>query len=145
MNLVESILRTCKAEEHTNVFKEHGIDGFALKMLNDEDLQMLGVTEEEKRSAILEHANNLLLPAEKPSDLLIDQKYVQLILSQMSAHLLKHMAALSIAVNREDIIVCNIKMNPAVLCLRNCIVSLEKQLDEFESKVTSYIFCVLMC
>jgi hypothetical protein len=81
----------------------------------------------------------------KPSDLLIDQKYVQLILSQMSAHLLKHMAALSIAVNREDIIVCNIKMNPAVLCLRNCVVSLEKQLDEFESKVTSYIFCVLMC
>jgi hypothetical protein len=41
--------------------------------------------------------------------------------------------------------VCNIKMNPAVLCLRNCVVSLEKQLDEFESKVTSYIFCVLMC
>ncbi|KYB28794.1 hypothetical protein TcasGA2_TC034598 [Tribolium castaneum] len=135
MNILDTVLCTSKAEKYSSNFKQFSIDAFTLKLLNEEDLKILGIEEEEIRLAVLQHANNLQIPAEKHTEVLIDEKYVQLVLAQMSMHLTKHLAALSIAVNRRDTIVCNVQLKPAAHCLQKCVESLEKQLDEFEQKI----------
>lgn len=50
------------------------------------------------------------------------------------------MANLSLAVNRNDIIICDVKLNPTVKCLNNCINNLEQSLVQFEEKVKTIYF-----
>ncbi|KAJ3660183.1 hypothetical protein Zmor_004650 [Zophobas morio] len=135
MNLLDTVLCTSDAQEYSHLFKQFGIDAFTLKILCDDDLKLMGIKEVEKRISILTHAANLQIPAEKHVDILIDQTYVLSVLAQTSVHLTKHLAALSIAVSRQDVIVCDVRLSPATKCLENSVKSLGTQLEEFEEKM----------
>lgn len=64
MDLLQSILRTCRAEEYIENFKNNGIDAFTLRILSDEDLKIIGVKEVDIRELILGHVSNLQIPSE---------------------------------------------------------------------------------
>lgn len=64
MDLLSTILRSCKAEKYIENFKEHQVDSFTLKLLNHEDLKIIGVNDEEHRNNILKHIDNLQIPCE---------------------------------------------------------------------------------
>ncbi|XP_018567712.1 uncharacterized protein LOC108908238 [Anoplophora glabripennis] len=135
MDLLQSILRTCRAEEYTENFKSNDIDAFTLKILNDEDLKIIGIKEEDVRESILKQVSNLQIPSEKKVDIIVDRQYALVVLSTMSMHLTKHLANLTYALKREDIDLCDIKVAPAVDCLQHCLMSLERRLSEFDKKI----------
>lgn len=64
MNLLDTVLCASGAQNYSSNFEEHAIDAFTLKLLNDEDLKILGIAEEEIRSSILKHAESLQIPYE---------------------------------------------------------------------------------
>lgn len=64
MDLLSSILRSCNTEKYIDNFKTHQVDSFTLKLLNDEDLDIIGVDNEEDRKKLLKHIENLQIPAE---------------------------------------------------------------------------------
>lgn len=53
----------------------------------------------------------------------------------ISVHITKHLAALSIALSRNDITIINVQLTPATKCLRNCIKSMEEELNDLETPV----------
>lgn len=64
MDLLEAILRSSGFEEYNNVFKKSGIDSFTLKILNNQDLKLIGIGDEERRKQLLKVINNLQIPSE---------------------------------------------------------------------------------
>lgn len=60
----------------------------------------------------------------------------------MGIHLYKHYANLTCAIQRNDLILTDTKIKPMAICLRECILSLDKELVEFENKVrNSNVIC----
>lgn len=53
--IVETVLYMAGAEEYIPLFKKNQINIPALAIMNDEDLQIIGVKDEEIRRNILEH------------------------------------------------------------------------------------------
>ncbi|KAJ8926217.1 hypothetical protein NQ314_021426 [Rhamnusium bicolor] len=135
MDLLQSILRSCDAENYYDNFRNNGIDSFTLKILNNDDLQIVGVQDEDVRARILKHISNLQIPTEKKIDTIVSRQYALLILNQMSVQLHKHFANLSYALKREDTDICNVKVTPAIDCLHDCLTSLERQLEQFDEKI----------
>ncbi|KAG5880121.1 hypothetical protein JTB14_027058 [Gonioctena quinquepunctata] len=135
MDLLQTILRSCECEEFYNNFKNNGIDSFTLKILDDEDLQIIGIQDVEKREKVLRHINNLQIPSEKKINTLVDKQYTKLVLIQMSEQLHRHLAVLTYALKRPDTDICDVKLSPALKCLQGVIGSLEKEIDSFECKV----------
>lgn len=66
----------------------------------------------------------------------VDNGYVLLILNQMSLQLHKYYAAITYNLKREDVDLCNARVAPVATCLQNCLLSLDKELDKFEQKVS---------
>lgn len=64
MDLLSTILRSCNAEIYIQNFKIHQVDSFTLKLLNHEDLEIIGVNDEEHRNNILKQIEKLQIPAE---------------------------------------------------------------------------------
>lgn len=64
LNILESLLRSCNAEKALANFKNNGVDTFCLKLLNGEDLEALGICDEETKSQILKRIANLQIPSE---------------------------------------------------------------------------------
>lgn len=64
MDLLDSVLRTAKAEKFTEKFKASGIDTATLSLLTNEDLQLLNVEGADTRQNILNCINNLQVPKE---------------------------------------------------------------------------------
>lgn len=64
MDLLESVLRSVKAERFTEKFKENGIDTPTLSLLNEEDLQILGIEDSHTRQEILKRIATLHIPKE---------------------------------------------------------------------------------
>lgn len=64
LNILESMLRNCKAEQYINNFTNNGVDTFCLKLLNAQDLEELGVQDEETRNTLLKRLANLQIPSE---------------------------------------------------------------------------------
>lgn len=64
MDLLSTVLRSCNAEKFIEDFKIHQVDAFTLKLLNHEDLEIIGVQKEEHRNDILKYIENLQIPAE---------------------------------------------------------------------------------
>nr|XP_023017398.1 uncharacterized protein LOC111506523 [Leptinotarsa decemlineata] len=136
MDLLKTILSSCECEELYDNFKNNNIDTETLKILSDEDLQIVGIQDEKKREKILLKLNNLRIPAEKKIDLLVDKEYINRALRDMSEHLNGHLALLICADYRKDIDLCDIRLTPAVNCLENVLCSLEKEIDSFKSKIS---------
>lgn len=64
MDLLSTVLRSCNAEQYIENFKTHQVDSFTLKLLNHEDLKIIGINDEEHRNNILKHIDNLQIPCE---------------------------------------------------------------------------------
>ncbi|KAJ8919705.1 hypothetical protein NQ315_006233 [Exocentrus adspersus] len=135
MDLLQSILNTCGADKYIENFRSNGIDAFTLKILNNEDLKIIGVEEADVRNSIVKHVANLQIPSERKVKVVVDRKYALIVLNTMSMQLNKHFANLTYALKREDVDLCDIRVAPAVECLQGCLTSLEKRLTEFDAKV----------
>ncbi|CAH0545709.1 unnamed protein product [Brassicogethes aeneus] len=136
MDIIDTVLHSCRAEKYIDKFKEHGVtDMHTLKVLSYEDLKIILGDEDELNQKVLNTINNLQLPTEKTISRVIDKEYVSLVLSQISLQMHKHFANLAIAARREDVVVCDIKLKPTVLCLNESLKSLEKTLNKFDKNV----------
>ncbi|KAL3271095.1 hypothetical protein HHI36_021591 [Cryptolaemus montrouzieri] len=136
MDLLSSLLKTAEADEYSCNFKKHGIDPFTLKLLDHEDLEALGITERTKRNVILKNIANLQIPAESRKNTKIDESYTKLVLFQMSNQLHKHLANLSCAVMRNDVVVTDVRLGPSVKCLDECIDSLSEETRKMKMLLT---------
>ncbi|XP_044762989.1 uncharacterized protein LOC123319955 [Coccinella septempunctata] len=126
-DLLATCLRIAEAEEYIDVVEKHGIDTFSLKLLNRDDLEVLGLTDKLKQDIFLENIATLQIPSEEVKSTDIDQEYVKLVLYLISAHLQKHLASLSCAVMRKDVVVNDIELTPSIKCLEQCIETLQEQ------------------
>ncbi|KAJ8951278.1 hypothetical protein NQ318_008181, partial [Aromia moschata] len=133
-DLLRSVLATCGAEMYTDNFKNNGIDLFTLKILSNEDLQIIGIPDEDMRCRIIENVANLQIPAEQNIETVVSSQYTRLLLSHTSIQLHKHFANLAYALIRDDVDLCNINLTPAVNHLQLCLKSLERQLECFNKK-----------
>nr|CAH7729669.1 unnamed protein product [Callosobruchus chinensis] len=137
MDLLETVLRTCDSEKYIKNFKDNGIDTFALKILSEEDLKLVGIDDEEKRKKLLENISNLQIPTEKKVNVVVDRTYILLVLNQISVQLHRHYASIIYACKREDIDLCDIHLVPAVGTLQILLDSFEKKVDDLEKMVCS--------
>lgn len=64
MDLLETILRNAKAEEFIENFRDYEIEASTLPLLSNEDLEIIGVCDQETRLNILSVAKNLKIPKE---------------------------------------------------------------------------------
>lgn len=64
MELLDSILRTCKAADYIENFVQNDIDLYSLQLLSDDDLKIIGIEESCIRENILEKAKDLQIPLE---------------------------------------------------------------------------------
>ncbi|KAK9874358.1 hypothetical protein WA026_002708 [Henosepilachna vigintioctopunctata] len=135
MDLLTSLLKGTEADQYINNFRDRNIDPFTLKLLDADDLEALGITDEMQRCTILKIIANLQIPAEKKRTTEVDSKYVKTVLYQMSNQLHKHLANLSCAVMRNDVVVCDVKLKPSVKCLKQCIKSLEIETKSMKQMV----------
>ncbi|KAK4873407.1 hypothetical protein RN001_015436 [Aquatica leii] len=135
MDLLETVLRSANAETYIELFRKNKIEADTLPLLSVNDLQILGVHEKPLQVEILSKASHLQIPHEKSVGTVLGKEDVELILHQISYQLNLHHALLSCAIIRDDLILCDVKLNKATKCLLNCMNFLEKQVNEFEAKV----------
>ncbi|CAH1119468.1 unnamed protein product [Phaedon cochleariae] len=135
MDLLQTILRSCQSENYYNNFKNSGIDSYTLKLLTEEDLEDIGIENVVNRKKILKHFSNLQIPTEKKINLIVDQQYTQLVLTQMSEQLHRHLAILTYALKRQDVYLCKITLTPSMHCLSKMLQDIEKKLETFEHAV----------
>ncbi|ERL94324.1 hypothetical protein D910_11605 [Dendroctonus ponderosae] len=135
MDLLETVLRSCQAEQYINNFKDHRIDTYILKLLVEEDLELIGIDDEETRVRVLQHFANLQIPTEKKRDITVNHQFLGLVLTQIKVQLMKHFANLTFALRKTDVDLCYIKINPAIVCLENCISSFEHQVEDLERNI----------
>lgn len=134
MDLLETILRACDADQHVGKFKAQGIDSYLLKVLVEEDLQELGIEDPETRIRILNHCSTLQIPTEKRRDLTVDTQYLEFTLTHIKVQLNKHLANLSYALHRPEVDLCYIKLGSAAKCLNSCVDCLEEEVLKCEAR-----------
>ncbi|KAF2880087.1 hypothetical protein ILUMI_26099 [Ignelater luminosus] len=134
MDLFETVLRSANAERYIDILKEQNLEASTLPLLTDNDLLILGVDDEDIRKEILAKSSTLQIPHEKTVKIYVDKEFAELVLNQISHQLYLHHASLLCALNRKDIMVCDLKLHKASKCLLNCVTSLEKELDRSEKK-----------
>lgn len=71
----------------------------------------------------------------------MDSKYIILVLNQISIQLHKHYALLTYGLKREDVDLCNVKVTPLAVYLQKCLLSMEKELNTCEQKVSKSCLC----
>ncbi|XP_057669778.1 uncharacterized protein LOC130902010 [Diorhabda carinulata] len=135
MDLLETVLSSGGFGEFVENFRANKIDSFSLKLLSDQDLELLGIEDGTQRQKLMEVINNLQIPAEKRSNTKGDTAYALLVLTNICLQLQKQFANLTYILKREDIDICDIQLTPAVLALQNNISSMESTLNVFERKV----------
>lgn len=135
MDLLETVLRSGGFGEFVENFRTNKIDSFSLKLLNDQDLQLLGIEDETERKKLIKVIHNLQIPAENRSNTRGDTAYALLVLTNISLQLQKQFANLTYILKREDIDICDIQLTPAVLTLQNNLSSMESSLKALETKV----------
>lgn len=64
MDLLESVLRASEAQNYIENFRNARIDHTVLKLLDEDDLQKLGVEDPAIRKSIVQHAANLQVHCE---------------------------------------------------------------------------------
>ncbi|KAJ8968449.1 hypothetical protein NQ317_018132 [Molorchus minor] len=80
MDLLQTVLQSCGAENFVENFKDNSINTFTLKILSDSDLKLIGIEDEDLRSCIINHISNLQIPTEKNVDVTLNSLYVTLTL-----------------------------------------------------------------
>lgn len=128
-DLLATCLRIAEVEEYIDVIEKYGIDTFSLKLLKRDDLEVLGITDKSKQDIFLEKISSLLIPSEEMKTTIIDQEYIHLVVYLISIHLQKHLASLSCAVRKNDVIVNDVKLIQSLTCLRKCITSLQNECE----------------
>lgn len=135
MDLLETVLRSCQAEQYIRNFKDHRIDTYILKLLVEEDLELIGIEDKATRARVLQHFANLQIPTEKRRDITVNHQFLGLVLTQIKVQLKKHFANLTFALRKTDVDLCYIKIHPSVVCLENCISSFEHQVEDLERSI----------
>lgn len=64
MDLLDSILRSAKAEQYIDSFKENGIDTYTLSLLTEKDLKLLKIEDHDIRQNILNRIKSLQIQKE---------------------------------------------------------------------------------
>lgn len=64
MELLDTVLRTCKAGDYVDNFVQNDVDISNLQLLNDEDLKIIGIDESNIRENIIKKAKELQIPLE---------------------------------------------------------------------------------
>lgn len=132
-DLLATCLRIAEVEDYIEVFEKNGIDSFNLKLLNRDDLVALGITDESMQEIFLDKISTLQIPSEEIKGKLIDQEYVQLVVYSISSQLQRHLASLSCAVLRKDIVINDVSLIPSLTCLEKSLMSLQKECERFRS------------
>ncbi|KRT85653.1 Sterile alpha motif containing protein, partial [Oryctes borbonicus] len=125
--IVETILRAAGGEKYLNNFKEYRIDLSSLKLLNDEDLSIIGVNEA-TRTNILKNCANFQMRLESRTNLVFTEEYIQTVFNQIINQLKLQHANLVCAALREDTVVCDIKLRKACRALLYHVQQLENEL-----------------
>ncbi|KAK9693074.1 hypothetical protein QE152_g34454 [Popillia japonica] len=127
--------RAAGGEKYLSKFKDHRIDLPSLKLLNDEDLQIIGVDDTVTRINILKNCGNFQMQLETRKDLIVDIEYIQTVLNQIIGHLHLHHANLACAILREDIVVCDIKLQKVCKTLIYHVQELENEVCLIQEKI----------
>lgn len=64
MDLLDTVLRASGAESYVDDFRKRKIDARTLPLLNGEDLQLIGIDNEDTRKSILQKSSNLQMSRE---------------------------------------------------------------------------------
>lgn len=64
MDLLETVLRASNAYDFMEAFRNNGVEPSTLPLLQDSDLQILGIKEELIRKSVLKNSSNLQISCE---------------------------------------------------------------------------------
>ncbi|GLV32122.1 hypothetical protein CBL_11922 [Carabus blaptoides fortunei] len=99
-------------------------------MMTDEDLQIMGVKDEEVRKKILQ--NREIIPKRQRTDFTLDEYYVTNVIKDLNFHL-RYIEALTIyALKSENVQHTENKLDRAATCLVHCVDALNKEMQGFD-------------
>lgn len=64
MDLLETVLRNSNAYDFIESFRKNNIEATTLPLLQDADLETLGIKDEKIRKLVLKNSSNLQIPCE---------------------------------------------------------------------------------
>lgn len=64
MDILETVLRTSNAYDFIEIFRNNGVEPSILPLLQNKDLEILGIKDEDIRKTVVKNSSNLQIPCE---------------------------------------------------------------------------------
>ncbi|XP_022920069.1 uncharacterized protein [Onthophagus taurus] len=126
MDLVEVVLRAVEAERYIDTFKRYNINSDCLKLLGEDDLEIMGIDDIVTRKRLIEHCQALIIKTPGKESLIINNDYIKEVLEGVNKQLHFHYNNLVLSTYRDDVILYNVPLSDSSLALRNCVNNIKK-------------------